>query len=194
MGNDRSQLTAGWARLHLTGVTPDKAGLTVRFRQDESISGAGTTASPLTLSRSPTASPTATSRRTTTRSRARRRRPGRPSSATAARATSRSAACATCSAARRRCAQDRDLFTVEAATSAARSAGTFSSNNALLQRIFRNSNYAQWNNYVHKPNDTPTREKNGWTGDGWADSDAGLLNTDVAARSCASGCATCRTR
>src|SRR4051794_10523616 len=151
MGNDRSQLVAGWARIHLSTVTPGKAGMTIRFRQDESISGAGTTASPIalaennaftdgnfqtdyyTLSGEPTQTWAAKYRYGGTRF-----IEVRGLSAVLGRAPSLAA--------------DRDLFTVEAITSATRGAGTFGSSNALLQRIMRNSNYAQWNNYVHSPN------------------------------------------
>ena len=180
MGNDRSQLVAGWARIHLSGVTPDKAGMTIRFRQDEALTGAGTTASPLTLSENngfvdgnfQTDYYTLSNAPTQTWA-AKYRYGGtrylevRGLSAVLGRAPS--------------LAQDSGLFTVEAVTSTIRNNGTFSSNNALLQRIFRNSNYAEWNNYVHKPNDTPAREKNGWTGDAFADSEAGLVNTDALA-------------
>ena len=42
--------------------------------------------------------------------------------------------------------------------------------NALLDRIWQNARWAEANNSVAKETDTPTREKNGWTGDAQAGS------------------------
>ena len=57
--------------------------------------------------------------------------------------------------------------------------GTFVSSSALLNRIVQNAQWAQRNNSVMKPTDTPTREKNGWTGDAQAGSEPMMLDGDM---------------
>ena len=46
---DMGQIATGWVHLHLTGLAPSKAGLTIRMRQDEMQNGTGTSAFPYSL-------------------------------------------------------------------------------------------------------------------------------------------------
>ena len=76
-------------------------------------------------------------------------------------------------------ARDAGRFRVKVARSGFERVGSFRSDNPLLQRINSNLEWAQQNNLVGKPTDTPSREKNGWTGDTMADSETQSLIWDV---------------
>ncbi|MFD8866648.1 family 78 glycoside hydrolase catalytic domain [Streptomyces sp. NPDC059590] len=75
--------------------------------------------------------------------------------------------------------RDADVLTVEVARSGFARTGTFTTDNALLNRVRRNLEWAEQNNLVQKPTDTPSREKNGWTGDAMASSESQSLTWDV---------------
>ncbi|MFE7392532.1 family 78 glycoside hydrolase catalytic domain [Streptomyces sp. NPDC057582] len=75
--------------------------------------------------------------------------------------------------------RDRDLFTVNVARSGFARTGTFTTGNALINRIQHNLEWAEQNNIVQKPTDTPSREKNGWTGDTMSSSESQSLTWDV---------------
>ena len=74
--------------------------------------------------------------------------------------------------------QDADLITAEVASSGF-PANSVSTSNDLLNRIHSLCEWTILNNAHGHPTDTPSREKNGWTGDGWADSETWMLNFDV---------------
>ncbi|MFI5874992.1 family 78 glycoside hydrolase catalytic domain [Streptomyces sp. NPDC051445] len=75
--------------------------------------------------------------------------------------------------------RDADLLTVGVARTGFTRTGTFTTDNALLNRLQRNLEWAERNNLVQKPTDTPSREKNGWTGDAMASSESESLTWDV---------------
>ncbi|MEU5645349.1 family 78 glycoside hydrolase catalytic domain [Streptomyces milbemycinicus] len=75
--------------------------------------------------------------------------------------------------------RDADMLTVDVARSGFARTGTFTTDNALLNRLQRNLEWAEQNNLVQKPTDTPSREKNGWTGDAMASSESQSLTWDV---------------
>lgn len=75
--------------------------------------------------------------------------------------------------------RDAGLLTVAVARSGFARTGTFTTDNALINRIQRNLEWAEQNNLVQKPTDTPSREKNGWTGDAMASSESQSLTWDV---------------
>ncbi|MPY30267.1 Bacterial alpha-L-rhamnosidase [Streptomyces adustus] len=75
--------------------------------------------------------------------------------------------------------RDARLFTVNVARSGFARTGTFTTDNALINRIQSNLEWAEQNNLVQKPTDTPSREKNGWTGDTMASSESQCLTWDV---------------
>ncbi|MFE7331835.1 family 78 glycoside hydrolase catalytic domain [Streptomyces sp. NPDC057565] len=75
--------------------------------------------------------------------------------------------------------RDKALFTVNVARSGFTRTGTFTTGNALINRIQSNLEWAEQNNLVQKPTDTPSREKNGWTGDTMASSESQSLTWDV---------------
>ncbi|MER5183744.1 family 78 glycoside hydrolase catalytic domain [Streptomyces sp. NPDC002896] len=75
--------------------------------------------------------------------------------------------------------RDADLLTVDVARSGFARTGTFTTDNALINRLQRNLEWAEQNNLVQKPTDTPSREKNGWTGDAMASSESESLTWDV---------------
>ncbi|MEU4227026.1 family 78 glycoside hydrolase catalytic domain [Nonomuraea sp. NPDC026600] len=66
-------------------------------------------------------------------------------------------------------------FRVEVARSGFPRNGSFRSDSPLLNRIRDNLEWAEQNNLIHKPTDTPSREKNGWSGDAMASSESQLL-------------------
>ncbi|MFF5139376.1 hypothetical protein ACFY6U_06515 [Streptomyces sp. NPDC013157] len=75
--------------------------------------------------------------------------------------------------------RDADLLTVAVARTGFTRTGTFTTDNALINRIQRNLEWAEQNNLVQKPTDTPSREKNGWTGDAMASSESESLTWEV---------------
>lgn len=74
---------------------------------------------------------------------------------------------------------DAGVLTVGVARSGFARTGTFTTDNALLNRLQSNLEWAERNNLVQKPTDTPSREKNGWTGDAMASSESESLTWDV---------------
>ena len=66
------------------------------------------------------------------------------------------------------------MLTVGVARTGFARTGTFTTDNALLNRLQRNLEWAEQNNLVQKPTDTPSREKNGWTGDAMASSESAV--------------------
>ncbi|AXG82023.1 hydrolase [Streptomyces paludis] len=75
--------------------------------------------------------------------------------------------------------RDADLLTVGVARTGFARTGTFTTGNALINRLQRNLEWSEQNNLVQKPTDTPSREKNGWTGDAMASSESQSLTWDV---------------
>ena len=175
---DMGQIATGWVHLHLNGVAPGKAGLTIRMRQDEMQNGTGTAALPYsltegngfvdgdsqtdyyTLSGAPTQDWEASFRYGGFRYVEVRglydvlgRAPDLKT--------------------------DSGLVTAEVARSGFASTGSFGSSNALLNRIWQNVRWAEQNNSVAKETDTPNREKNGWTGDAQAGSESEMLDFDM---------------
>ncbi|HVT35521.1 MAG TPA: family 78 glycoside hydrolase catalytic domain, partial [Nevskiaceae bacterium] len=71
-------------------------------------------------------------------------------------------------------------LTAETVHSRVASAGEFGSSNALLERIQAMARHALENNRHGNQTDTPTLEKNGWTGDAQASAQANVLNFDLA--------------
>lgn len=173
------QMHTGWLRLNLTGITPDKAGLTIRMRADNMITGgSGTQASPYTLSFSNNfvAGDLQTDYFTLSEESTQTWAPSFHYNGQGAvevyglenvlgRAPS--------------LPQDANLIVAEVASSGFPMTGSFDSSNDLLNRIKVMSNWTQLNNAHGHPTDTPSREKNGWTGDGWADEEAWIQDFDV---------------
>ncbi|MEU3617917.1 family 78 glycoside hydrolase catalytic domain [Streptomyces sp. NPDC006872] len=77
-------------------------------------------------------------------------------------------------------APDKDTVVALVQRSAYPVAGTVETSNALLNRIARNCRWAEWNNTVQKVTDTPSREKNGWTGDAQGGSEPMILGNNLA--------------
>ncbi|MCW8383298.1 family 78 glycoside hydrolase catalytic domain [Streptomyces justiciae] len=176
---DYGQILTGLVRLSLTGVRPAREGLTLRMRGGNRIAGGdGTAASPLaveeenfqhdanlqthyyTLGRRPTQTWEQQFSHfgfryleVTNLERALGRAPDLD--------------------------RDLDVLTVGVARSGFARTGTFGTDNALLNRLQRNLEWAEQNNLVQKPTDTPSREKNGWTGDAMASSESQSLTWDV---------------
>jgi alpha-L-rhamnosidase len=76
-------------------------------------------------------------------------------------------------------AADLGIVHVEVARSGFARTGRFGTDNDLVNRIQTNLEWAEQNNLLHKPTDTPSREKNGWSGDAMASSETQSLNWDV---------------
>jgi len=173
-----SQIHAGWYQLNLTGITADKAGRTLRLLADQSYGGAGTAASPYAISSSnnfldgylQTDFYTLSAAATQTWAprfhyNGQRYVEIRGLEDVLGRAPSM--------------ATDAGLLVAQVASSGFNETGEWDSDNALLDRIKEMSNWTQRNNAHHKPTDTPSREKNGWTGDAWADEEAWMNDFDV---------------
>jgi alpha-L-rhamnosidase len=175
---DFGQIMTGWPHLHLAGIAPDKPGVTVRMRQDEALNGAGTAAAPFwitegngfvdadaqthyyTLSSAPT-------------------QDWEPSFSYAGYRYLEVRGLYDVLGRAPDVKTDASLLTAEVARSGFASSGGFSSSNALLDRIWQNVRWAEQNNSVAKETDTPTREKNGWTGDAQAGSESEMLDFDM---------------
>jgi alpha-L-rhamnosidase len=175
---DFGQIVSGWPHLHLAGVSAGKAGRTIRMRQDELLNGTGTAASPYWVveGNGNVDGDIQTDYYTASSAPAQDWEPsfsyggfryvevrglydvlGRAPDARV----------------------DADLLTAKVARSGFATTGTFDSSNALLDRIWQNARWAEANNSVGKETDTPTREKNGWTGDAQAGSEAEMLDFDM---------------
>ncbi len=57
--------------------------------------------------------------------------------------------------------------------------GAFSCSNQLLNKLYRNIRFSQYNNMMSVPTDCPTREKAGWTGDILVYAKTAMLNEDM---------------
>lgn len=56
---------------------------------------------------------------------------------------------------------------------------TFETDNPMINRLYQNIRWSQWNNMLSVPTDCPTREKAGWTGDIHVYADTALANENV---------------
>ena len=71
-------------------------------------------------------------------------------------------------------------FTGRVATSAIRDIGRVKTNDALVNKLFRNARWGQRGNYLWVPTDCPQRdERQGWTGDAQLFANTALYNADV---------------
>lgn len=71
-------------------------------------------------------------------------------------------------------------FSVEVARNGFPRTARFTSDSPLLARITANAEWSEQNNLLHKPTDTPSREKNGWSGDAMASSESELITWGTA--------------
>ncbi|WP_425247932.1 family 78 glycoside hydrolase catalytic domain [Streptomyces sp. NEAU-NA10] len=176
---DYGQILTGLVRLRLTGVRPDKEGLTLRIRGGNRITaGDGTAASPLSVEEENFQHDANLQTHYYT--------VGRRSTQTWEQQFShfgfRYLEVMNLEAVLGRAPdleRDTDLLTVGVARTGFARTGTFTTDNALLNRLQRNLEWAEQNNLVQKPTDTPSREKNGWTGDAMASSESQSLTWDV---------------
>ncbi|BBC31473.1 Hydrolase [Streptomyces graminofaciens] len=176
---DYGQILTGLVRLRLTGIRPDKEGLTLRIRGGNRIvAGDGTAGSPLSVEEEnfqhdanlQTHYYTLGGRSTQTWEQqfshfGFRYLEVMNLEAVLGRAPDPK--------------RDADVLTVGVARTGFARTGTFTTDNALLNRLQRNLEWAEQNNLVQKPTDTPSREKNGWTGDAMASSESESLTWDV---------------
>ena len=176
---DFGQIVTGFVRLELAGISPQKAGLTLRIRGSNRITGgAGTAASPLAVEEENFQHDANLQTHYYTLS-------GRPRQSWEQQFSHFGMRCLEIhnleAVLGRKPSLDRDaeLFTVAVARTGFARTGTFTTDNALLNRIQRNLEWAEQNNLVQKPTDTPSREKNGWTGDAMASSESQSLTWDV---------------
>ncbi|WP_406491061.1 glycoside hydrolase family 78 protein [Streptomyces sp. NBC_01604] len=176
---DYGQIMTGLVRLALTGIRPDKEGLTLRIRGGNRIVGGdGTAASPLSVEEENFQHDANLQTHYYTL--------GRRSTQTWEQQFShfgfRYLEVMNLEAVLGRAPdlkRDADLLTVGVARTGFARTGTFTTDNALLNRLQRNLEWAEQNNLVQKPTDTPSREKNGWTGDAMASSESESLTWDV---------------
>ncbi|MFD9042149.1 family 78 glycoside hydrolase catalytic domain [Streptomyces bottropensis] len=176
---DYGQILTGLVRLQLTGIRRDRAGLTLRIRGGNRIVGGdGTTASPLSVEEENFQHDANLQTHYYTL--------GRASTQTWEQRFShfgfRYLEVMNLEAVLGRAPdlkRDADLLTVGVARTGFARTGSFTTDNALLNRLQRNLEWAEQNNLVQKPTDTPSREKNGWTGDAMASSESESLTWDV---------------
>lgn len=176
---DYGQILTGLVRLHLTGVRPGKEGLTLRIRGgNRLVGGDGTAGSPLSVEEENFQHDANLQTHYYT--------VGRRSTQTWEQQFShfgfRYLEVMNLEAVLGRKPdpkRDAGLLTVGVARTGFARTGTFTTDNALLNRLQRNLEWAERNNLVQKPTDTPSREKNGWTGDAMASSESQSLTWDV---------------
>ncbi|MEV6407112.1 family 78 glycoside hydrolase catalytic domain [Streptomyces bobili] len=175
---DYGQIMTGLVRLALTGVRPGKEGLTLRIRGGNRVAGTGTSGSPLSVEEENFQHDANLQTHYYTL--------GRRSRQTWEQQFShfgfRYLEVMNLDAALGRAPdleRDADVLTVGVARTGFARTGTFTTDNALLNRLQRNLEWAEQNNLVQKPTDTPSREKNGWTGDAMASSESESLTWDV---------------
>lgn len=176
---DYGQILTGLVSLRLTGIRPDREGLTLRIRGGNRITaGSGTTDSPLSVEEENFQHDANLQTHYYT--------VGRRSTQTWEQQFShfgfRYLEVMNLEAVLGRAPdlpRDADVLTVGVARTGFARTGTFTTDNALLNRLQRNLEWAEQNNLVQKPTDTPSREKNGWTGDAMASSESESLTWDV---------------
>ncbi|MFF3373939.1 family 78 glycoside hydrolase catalytic domain [Streptomyces sp. NPDC002680] len=175
---DYGQILTGLVRLQLSGVRSDKEGLTLRVRGGNRTSGDGTAGSPLSVEEENFQHDANLQTHYYT--------VGRRSTQTWEQQFShfgfRYLEVGNLEAVLGRAPdlkRDADVLTVGFARTGFARTGTFTTDNALLNRLQRNLEWSEQNNLVQKPTDTPSREKNGWTGDAMASSESESLTWDV---------------
>ncbi|MEU6142719.1 family 78 glycoside hydrolase catalytic domain [Streptomyces sp. NPDC047081] len=176
---DYGQIMTGLVRLSLTGIRPDKEGLTLRIRGGNRIaSGDGTTASPLSVEEENYQHDANLQTHYYTLG----RRPAQTWEQQFSHFGFRYLEVMNLEAVLGRIpdlARDSEVLTVAVARTGFARTGTFTTDNALINRLQSNLEWAEQNNLVQKPTDTPSREKNGWTGDAMASSESQSLTWDV---------------
>ncbi|MCX5093930.1 glycoside hydrolase family 78 protein [Streptomyces sp. NBC_00365] len=176
---DYGQILTGLVRLQLTGIRQDKEGLTLRIRGGNRISaGDGTAASPLSVEEENFQHDANLQTHYYTLG----KRPTQTWEQQFSHFGFRYLEVMNLEAVLGRAPdlkQDADLLTVGVARTGFARTGTFTTDNALINRLQRNLEWAEQNNLVQKPTDTPSREKNGWTGDAMASSESESLTWDV---------------
>ncbi|MFF5147584.1 family 78 glycoside hydrolase catalytic domain [Streptomyces sp. NPDC013157] len=176
---DYGQILTGLVRLRLTGIRQDKEGLTLRMRGGNRISaGDGTAASPLSVEEENFQHDANLQTHYYTLG----ERPTQTWEQQFSHFGLRYLEVMNLEAVLGRAPdlkRDADLLTVGVARTGFARTGTFTTDNALLNRLQRNLEWAEQNNLVQKPTDTPSREKNGWTGDAMASSESESLTWDV---------------
>ncbi|WOX15351.1 family 78 glycoside hydrolase catalytic domain [Streptomyces sp. N50] len=176
---DYGQILTGLVRLQLTDIRPDKEGLTLRIRGGNRISGGdGTAASPLSVEEENFQHDANLQTHYYTLG----KRPTQTWEQQFSHFGFRYLEVMNLEVVLGRAPdpkRDADLLTVGVARTGFARTGTFTTDNALLNRLQRNLEWAEQNNLVQKPTDTPSREKNGWTGDAMASSESESLTWDV---------------
>ncbi|MFF2128276.1 family 78 glycoside hydrolase catalytic domain [Streptomyces olivochromogenes] len=176
---DYGQILTGLVRLQLTGIRQDKEGRTLRIRGGNRISaGDGTAASPLSVEEENFQHDANLQTHYYTLG----KRPTQTWEQQFSHFGFRYLEVMNLEAVLGRAPDlkwDADLLTVGVARTGFARTGTFTTDNALLNRLQRNLEWAEQNNLVQKPTDTPSREKNGWTGDAMASSESESLTWDV---------------
>ena len=175
---DFGQILTGFPLIDLNGVPAGAAGVTLRLRGGNSVSGAGTAASPLVVDEENNFHDANLQTNYYTVGRA-PRQTWEPRFSHWGFRYMEIRNLETVLGRKPDLARDAGRFRVKVARSGFRRVGSFRSDNPLLQRINSNLEWAQQNNLVGKPTDTPSREKNGWTGDTMADSETQSLIWDV---------------
>ncbi|NGN62590.1 family 78 glycoside hydrolase catalytic domain [Streptomyces sp. A7024] len=176
---DYGQIVSGFVRVALRGVRPDKEGLTLRIRASNRLTGGdGTAASPYTLIEENFHHDANLETHYYTLGRRSHQTWEQQFSHVGARYLEIRNLEAVLGR-KPELARDADAFTIDVARSGFARTGTFTTGNALINRIQRNLEWAEQNNLVQKPTDTPSREKNGWTGDAMASSESQSLTWDV---------------
>ncbi|MGX1267893.1 alpha-L-rhamnosidase [Streptomyces phaeoluteigriseus] len=175
---DYGQIMTGLVRLTLDGVRLGKEGLTLRMRGGNRATGDGTTGSPLSVEEENFQHDASLQTHYYTLG----RRPTQTWEQQFSHFGFRYLEVMNLEAVLGRAPdpeRDADVLTVGVARSGFARTGTFTTDNALLNRLQRNLEWAEQNNLVQKPTDTPSREKNGWTGDAMASSESESLTWDV---------------
>ncbi|MEU6352933.1 family 78 glycoside hydrolase catalytic domain [Streptomyces sp. NPDC047072] len=176
---DYGQIMTGLVRLSLTGIRPDREGLTLRIRGGNRVSGGdGTAASPFSVEEENFQHDANLQTHYYTLG----RRPTQTWEQQFSHFGFRYLEVMNLEAVLGRgpdLQRDANLLTVGVARTGFARTGIFTTDNALLNRLQRNLEWAEQNNLVQKPTDTPSREKNGWTGDAMASSESQSLTWDV---------------
>ncbi|MGY0064274.1 family 78 glycoside hydrolase catalytic domain [Streptomyces sp. LZ34] len=176
---DYGQILTGFVRLSLTRVRPDKEGLTLRIRGGNRITGGdGSTGSPLSVEEENFQHDADLQTHYYTLG----RRPTQTWEQQFSHFGFRYLEVQNLEAVLGRAPdlkRDADVLAVDVARSGFARTGRFTTDNALLNRLQRNLEWAEQNNLVGKPTDTPSREKNGWTGDAMASSESQCLTWAV---------------